>query len=119
MAVHRFGRFGDGFAVRDLRSKVFDGDLFKVLDMPFGEVQVKFALSLEDDLFQFLREFIDKRRVHLGQFVQDAAHLFIIGGIFGLHGNPEFRVGIGGRFDDIVGILKRVKGIVGIRRFSF
>jgi len=90
----------------------FDPDFLQVFNMPFGNVQMKFSLAHQDDLFQFFGIHQDQGRIHFIHFTANTAKLFIITLVFCLHRRSEFGFRILNGFNDVICIFNRVQGII-------
>ena len=99
VAVVGLSHLGDGLAVGNLRCDIFVGELVLLLDARAENVQVVFALSLNDRLLQLLGVFHQNRRVLELGVVEHLAQLLLVGLILAFEGGAVARLGEYDRFD--------------------
>ena len=85
VAVVRLGYLGDGFAVGDLRGDVIVLELVLRGDARAQDVQVVFALALDDGLFELLGVVHQDSRIFVFGVVQELAQFFVVGLVLGLN----------------------------------
>ncbi len=99
VAVVGLRDLGDGFAVGNLRRDVFIGEFVLLLDARAQDVQVVFALTLDDGLLQLFGVFDLNGRVFEFGVVEHLAQLLLGALLLGLVGGAVARFGDYDRFD--------------------
>ena len=103
---------GEGFAVGDALGIELYGNLVEVLQAPLERAEVELALSLHENLAQFLALLHLPSGVFLAHTAEGSHHLFGVGFIDGTDGAGNLGVGV---FDEVEAVVA-VLGVEGVAR---